>query len=893
MILLWWSAALATQPGRALTLPLCGDEACLDAAPVLADFAADFTLRTPPLTGDVRLGWDADGLLVSVRDLPAGFAVEVTALVDEQDDVHRVAGYSDRLGAGLHHVPLDPKPKIGEIRGLYVGLVSAEGARGPRYAWTLDPAAPDALRSVPALLAERPAASIPISARIEGGVLHVDAPDAQYLQVTEEREFLPRGAPLERGPVFTTFNRASTLETAVLDTDVWYRIQALAYDANAKAARIGVARIHHGGASAAALTTTWRPEPVVADLESRLYDLRGARTVCAEDDDLLPAAALFAEEAARLLGAALDVAVCDRGDVRFLKGGVPTDGFDVAVRGRGIEVVSSNRRGAVYAAVALVDVAAANQGVPHGFVSDAPELERRWLYWRIDARPLRQGFPQDDWEVYVRRVLTRGRYAAVFLNLRDAWSPPSHPELAGHHAMDAAAVDALIGALTELGIEAYPAMDSPGHADWILRAHPEMAEHDNPTLLCVRRPDVQALVVDVMQDYLDRFDQPPFLHVGADEAFWSQSRMSESQRCPRCSGTPRGVLFGEHLDGVGRWLLDRGVTPVAWADMVIPEWNGKAEGVDRALERLSPDVHASIVWMPWANYGDGNEWMVGEGLRVVHAMTGHGDQRRRVLGRISSQVEGSSLALFYQWPWNGALAQYDVAWEYAWPHAILAGWTAWRPALSSVPIGPSLEALVDTPAFRPGFQAGMRGTPSFLTFDARPDPTFPPVVLPPRLTVANGTFEPRPVAVVTEGAPLTVPVGQKVVGLAVLQASARTRDAGIELPTSVFLTGGEAPLVAKLVITYDDGATSEQELRLGLHTADVNGPLEAAFLVGIPGSVRVASPAMAADDPRGRDRQVHRVDWVNPDPEKVVRELRVEVSDDQAALGVYAVTAVR
>ena len=78
MILLWWSAALATQPGRALTLPLCGDEACLDAAPVLADFAADFTLRTPPLTGDVRLGWDADGLLVSVRDLPAGFAVEVT-----------------------------------------------------------------------------------------------------------------------------------------------------------------------------------------------------------------------------------------------------------------------------------------------------------------------------------------------------------------------------------------------------------------------------------------------------------------------------------------------------------------------------------------------------------------------------------------------------------------------------------------------------------------------------------------------------------------------------------------------------------------------------------------------------------------------------------------------
>lgn len=139
----------------------------------------------------------------------------------------------------------------------------------------------------------------------------------------------------------------------------------------------------------------------------------------------------------------------------------------------------------------------------------------------------------------------------------------------------------------QAGLTPIPLIQTLGHMESILSHSAYHALRESPAsayMLCPSNPRSAPFLIRYIDEVGELFDNPPFIHLGADEAWLLGT-------CPECrarvSATSKSDIYFQHMDRLFKHALSRGWRPIAWVDMVLAH----SESIDR--------FDREIVWMDW------------------------------------------------------------------------------------------------------------------------------------------------------------------------------------------------------------------------------------------------------------------------------------------------------
>ena len=160
-------------------------------------------------------------------------------------------------------------------------------------------------------------------------------------------------------------------------------------------------------------------------------------------------------------------------------------------------------------------------------------------------------------------------YNAILWEIEDKVKWETCPECVHPEAFTKQEFRSILAEAKRLGLAPIPLFQTFGHAEYVLMHgnHPEWMEKkaELASCYCVSKPEVRAFQKRMIHEYLDLFgpDVREF-HLGGDEAYAFGT-------CPVCRKRNRMELYAEHLQAVAAELLEKGIHPGVWCDMILNE----------------------------------------------------------------------------------------------------------------------------------------------------------------------------------------------------------------------------------------------------------------------------------------------------------------------------------
>ena len=190
-----------------------------------------------------------------------------------------------------------------------------------------------------------------------------------------------------------------------------------------------------------------------------------------------------------------------------------------------------------------------------------------------------------------------------------------HPYLAVPNApLNAAEARRLTAIAADLGLTLVPQINIYGHAA-LLRAmggkhatldyHPEYQPIFEPAggwNWCLSNPEATQVVKDMVAEMHEAFGNPPFFHIGCDEA--------DPPTCPTCRAVkPYAQLVTAHIQAVAEMLRSRGARAMMWHDMLLekndPRWKGFYANGNADEAKMLDALPKDIVICDWYYGSDG------------------------------------------------------------------------------------------------------------------------------------------------------------------------------------------------------------------------------------------------------------------------------------------------
>jgi len=155
-----------------------------------------------------------------------------------------------------------------------------------------------------------------------------------------------------------------------------------------------------------------------------------------------------------------------------------------------------------------------------------------------------------------------------------------------------------------LGLEPIPLFQPIAHCEYVLKLdkYKYLAEKQGSIdQYCPRHPDLLPFLKRWVDEYAELFGKLQHFHLGADEA-WALGT------CGKCAEYVRSHslsdLYIEHVNALAEPLIQRGITPIIWADMALHH--------NEALDKLSRDIML-FDWFYDRWHGRGKFWVWGKG----------------------------------------------------------------------------------------------------------------------------------------------------------------------------------------------------------------------------------------------------------------------------------------
>jgi len=205
-------------------------------------------------------------------------------------------------------------------------------------------------------------------------------------------------------------------------------------------------------------------------------------------------------------------------------------------------------------------------------------------------------------EQWLRRLAGLG-YDTIVWEVENNIQWRTVPECAAPEAFSPEEFKQILALCRELGLEPIPKLQVLAHCEYVLK-HPRykhLSEHtDKISQYCPLHPELVPFLLHWIDEYLEIFGPVKTFHVGGDESWWLGS-------CPRCKEYVQhnslGELYLQHINPILKSLIDKGIQPALWADMVLSH----PEIADRV-----PRQTLMFDWMYDLYRGNGKVWVWGD-----------------------------------------------------------------------------------------------------------------------------------------------------------------------------------------------------------------------------------------------------------------------------------------
>ena len=281
------------------------------------------------------------------------------------------------------------------------------------------------------------------------------------------------------------------------------------------------------------------------------------------------------------------------------------EAYAAKVDASGVKIKARTLAGVRWAGNTLRQLAIAKRGtfktegriLPELAIVDKPHLAFRAVHlcW----------FPETRGEQIERAIrlaaLLKFNYAIIepwgtYRSVKNPWFAwPDAP-------LDRAEVRRLVAIGRDLGITLIPQFNCYGHASFsrslskkhsTLDINPEYEPLFEPGgwVWCIMNPETQRVMREIIAEMHEDFGNPPYFHIGCDEAWGAQS-------CPLCNKGSHAAQMLKHLNGLSDFVKSRGARAMMWHDMLLdkadPRWkmfvkfgNKESAGI---LDSLSRDL---------------------------------------------------------------------------------------------------------------------------------------------------------------------------------------------------------------------------------------------------------------------------------------------------------------
>ena len=245
-----------------------------------------------------------------------------------------------------------------------------------------------------------------------------------------------------------------------------------------------------------------------------------------------------------------------------------------------------------------------------------------------------------DFVKFINEELAPRKVNTLILRVDYNYQFKSHPELRDSAALSKSDVKKMVEACKKNGISIIPQINLLGHQSWagkignLLKVYPEFDEtpwvqmpapkdYKWPNAdglycksYCPLSPGVHKVVFELIDEITDVFEAKAF-HAGMDEVFY----LGED-KCPRCAGHDKAVLFANEVQTIRDHLAERNQELWIWGDRLIDgratgigEWAASYNNTYKAIDLIPRDV----VIFDW-QYDEDNQtavYFAMKGLRVV------------------------------------------------------------------------------------------------------------------------------------------------------------------------------------------------------------------------------------------------------------------------------------
>ena len=340
------------------------------------------------------------------------------------------------------------------------------------------------------------------------------------------------------------------------------------------------------------------------------------------------------------------------GDIALWEDGkIPKGGYRFNVGSSGVSLFASDLRGFVMGIETLCKLIHRGE-IPVCSVEDAPFTDFRGVHLYLPA-PEEIPFTKR----LIKHILSPCGYNYIILEMGAGMRFDSHPEInaafveaaektrsgqwpalphhevAGGQLLEKDQVRDLVAYAREFGIEVIPEIQSLSHIQYLTQAYPEIAElpaegtvaraadarlEDIPPSdfyahsCCPSNPKTYQITFDLIDEIVDVVRPAEYVHMGHDEVY-------QIGICPLCRQEDPAELFARDVIKYHDYLATKGLKMMIWADMLQPIGeNNQPKPTTRAVELLPRDiVLLDFIWYFHPNR-DIEENLLPYGYQVIY-----------------------------------------------------------------------------------------------------------------------------------------------------------------------------------------------------------------------------------------------------------------------------------
>lgn len=237
------------------------------------------------------------------------------------------------------------------------------------------------------------------------------------------------------------------------------------------------------------------------------------------------------------------------------------EGYFIAIDASEIFIYGFDQAGMLYAVQSLRQLLAGESHLPMMEITDYPTFSYRGVMDDISRGPLPNLLFMKE---QVRR-LSLLKINVLSFYIEHIIRTNSHPEYAPEFALTLADIDELATYADSFNVQLMGSFQSLGHFKEILK-HPEYSSLGaSERMLKPGDPDAQAFLLDNYEDLMTVFNHHMF-NINADEAY-DLERGPLLKRLSDSLGV--GQIYIDHVNPLLHYILDRGMTPSMWGDMLL------------------------------------------------------------------------------------------------------------------------------------------------------------------------------------------------------------------------------------------------------------------------------------------------------------------------------------